>query len=69
MGYATDAVRTRMSLFDSTTELLRFKCTAARGFVDGDRFEFQVVSVELAEDSEAAKEKIKAAWLEELYRK
>ena len=69
MGYATDAVRTRMSLFDSTTELLRFKCTAARGFVDGDRFEFQVVSVDLAEDNEATKEKIKAAWLEELYRK
>lgn len=68
MGYATDAVRTRLSLFDSTKELLRFKCTASRGLEDGDRFEFQVVSVDLAEDSPEAREKIKAAWLEELYR-
>lgn len=69
LGYSTEAVRRRLSLFDSTPHLLRFIGTAAKGLVAGDRFEFMVTSVELANADETALEKIEQVWHEELHRK
>lgn len=69
LGYATDAVRKRLSLFDSTPHLLRFKGSASKGLVAGDRFDFLVTSVELADPDETLLREIEREWHEELHRK
>lgn len=69
MGYATDLVGLRMSLFRTTKRLLRFKGTSSRGLVAGDHFEFMVSSVDLANAEEGELSAIEQAWHEELYRR
>ena len=69
LGYATDAVRKRLSLFDSTPHLLRFKGSASKGLVAGDRLRFLVTSVELADPDETLLREIEREWHEELHRK
>lgn len=69
LGYSTEAVYKRLSLFGSTPHLLRFKGTAARGLLAGDRFEFLVTSVELADADDAVLAAIAQDWHEQLHRK
>lgn len=69
LPYTTDAVRRRLSLFDSTPHQLRFKGSAAKGLTLGDRFEFSIDSVELANSDEDVLRDIEQLWHEELHRK
>ncbi|HQC94912.1 MAG TPA: hypothetical protein PK306_04310 [Aquabacterium sp.] len=69
LPYTTDAVRRRLSLFDSTPHPLRFKGSAAKGLTLGDRFEFSIDSVELANPDEDVLRDIEQLWHEELHRK